>query len=107
MQWAERVARSHHERWDGTGYPHGLKGEAIPIEARVVAVADVLDALTHDRPYRRAWPLPKAIAEIATMRGTYFEPRIVDALLAMHSRNEFSPAFRSEERRVGKEVRSR
>ena len=93
MQMAERVARSHHERWDGTGYPHGLKGEAIPVEARLVAVADVLDALTHDRPYRKAWPMPKAIAEMAGMRGTYFEPRIVDALLAMHSRNEFSRAF--------------
>jgi putative two-component system response regulator len=90
MQVAERVARSHHERWDGTGYPHALKGEAIPIEARLVAVADVLDALTHDRPYRKAWPLAKAMAEIAAMRGTYFDPRVVDALMAMQSRNEIA-----------------
>jgi hypothetical protein len=93
MQVAERIARSHHERWDGTGYPHALKGEAIPIEARLVAVADVLDALTHDRPYRKAWPMGKAMTEIAGMRGTYFEPRIVDALMAMHSRDEFSRSF--------------
>jgi putative two-component system response regulator len=91
MQVAERIARSHHERWDGSGYPDGLAGEAIPIEARLVAVADVLDALTHERPYRAAWPLAKVLALIESNRGTHFDPRIVDALLALHPRGQSAP----------------
>ncbi len=81
LQIAEEIALSHHERWDGTGYPHGLAGEAIPISARIVAVIDVFDALTHDRPYKRAWPLADAVAEIRRQRARQFDPRVVDAFL--------------------------
>ncbi|WP_189012226.1 HD domain-containing phosphohydrolase [Deinococcus malanensis] len=77
---AEEIARTHHERWDGTGYPSGLVGEAIPITGRIVAVADVLDALTSDRPYKRAWPFEAAMAEIRAQAGRHFDPRVVAAL---------------------------
>ena len=85
MQLAERIARSHHERWDGAGYPDGRAGDAIPIEARLVAVADFLDALTHDRPYRQAWPLPRVLEELETRSGSHFDPTIVDAAIALHA----------------------
>jgi len=81
LQMAERIARSHHERFDGTGYPDGLAGEAIPIEARIVSVADVFDALTHARPYKVAWEVNEAIAEIKAQSGRQFDPRVVDAFL--------------------------
>ncbi|HEX2693827.1 MAG TPA: HD domain-containing phosphohydrolase, partial [Gemmatimonadaceae bacterium] len=83
---AERIARSHHERWDGKGYPDKHAGESIPIEARIVAVADFFDALTHSRPYRRAWTVERTIAKIVMERGEHFDPRIVDALLAVGRR---------------------
>jgi putative two-component system response regulator len=83
VQTAERIALLHHERWDGKGYPYGYAGERIPIEARVVAVADFLDALTHKRPYRPAWSIKKTIAEIVAGRGAHFDPAVVDALLAI------------------------
>ncbi len=83
VQTAERIALSHHERWDGNGYPYGYAGERIPIEARVVAVADFLDALTHKRPYRPAWSVKKTIAEIVAGRGSHFDPAVVDALLVI------------------------
>ena len=76
---AAAVVRSHHERWDGTGYPDGLAGEEIPLAARVFSAADVLDALTTDRPYRPACSLPYARAMITAERGTQFDPRVVDA----------------------------
>jgi putative two-component system response regulator len=63
------------------GYPRGLKGADIPIAGRIVAVADVYDALTHERPYKDAWPVPRALAEIVSKRGTHFDPVVVDALL--------------------------
>src|SRR5918911_4352347 len=75
----EDVVRFHHERWDGTGYPAGLKGEDIPLAARVFAVADALDALTTDRPYRPAVGFPEARAEIARSAGTQFDPGVVAA----------------------------
>lgn len=81
IKLAHSVALYHHERWDGTGYPFGLKGEAIPIEARIVAVADVFDALLNKRPYKEAWPVEKAVAEIENNRGKHFDPAIVDAML--------------------------
>ena len=77
---ASDVVRHHHERWDGDGYPDGLKGEDIPLTARVFAVADTLDALTTDRPYRPASPLSDARTEITAARGTQFDPAVVDAL---------------------------
>lgn len=81
IKLAHSVALYHHEKWDGSGYPFGLKGEAIPIEARIVAVADVFDALLNKRPYKEAWPVEKAVAEIETNRGKHFDPAIVDAML--------------------------
>lgn len=83
IQMARRIAASHHEWWNGNGYPEGLVGEQIPIEARIIAVADVFDALTHDRPYKKAWPLEDAIAEIRRQSGHQFDPRIVDAFLQL------------------------
>jgi putative nucleotidyltransferase with HDIG domain len=76
---AAKVVRSHHERWDGTGYPDGLQGEEIPLAARVFAVADVLDALTTDRPYRPRIPLAEARAMIVEAAGTQFDPMVVKA----------------------------
>jgi putative two-component system response regulator len=83
VQTAERIARSHHERWDAKGYPDRLAGERIPIEARVVAVADVFDALTHKRPYRPAWSLQKTLAMIGDESGGHFDPIVVTALLTL------------------------
>jgi len=80
---AVAVALCHHEWWNGQGYPFGLSGTAIPRCARVVAVADVLDALTSVRPYKAAWPLEAALAEIMARRGTQFESDCVDALEAV------------------------
>ncbi|MGH2754876.1 MAG: HD domain-containing phosphohydrolase [Actinomycetota bacterium] len=74
------IALGHHERWDGTGYPAGVAREAIPLPARILAVADVLDALMHDRPYKPAWPLERALQEILDGRGSQFAPDVVDAL---------------------------
>lgn len=83
MQLAEQIARTHHEHWDGRGYSPGLGGEDIPIAARIVAVADVFDALTHARPYKRAWTVEEAVAEIQEQRGRQFDPKVVDAFLEL------------------------
>ena len=80
---AEQVARTHHERWDGTGYPAGLAGEEIPLAGRIVAIVDVFDALTHDRPYKNAWSVDDALAEIDRGSGTQFDPDVVDAFLPL------------------------
>jgi HD-GYP domain-containing protein (c-di-GMP phosphodiesterase class II) len=80
------LVRSHHERWDGTGYPDGLGGEAIPLLARVVAVADTFDAMTTDRPYREGLPLDLALAEIDRGAATQFDPECVSAFLRLHVR---------------------
>ena len=80
---AAKVVRSHHERWDGTGYPDGLAGEEIPLAARVFSVADVLDALTTDRPYRPASPFAVAREMIVQGSGTQFDPRVVEAFAAI------------------------
>jgi putative two-component system response regulator len=82
VRMAEAIALAHHERWDGTGYPHAAAGDAIPLPARIVALADVYDALSSDRPYRAAWPRERVMAEIAAGRGTHFDPQVVDAFLA-------------------------
>jgi len=84
IQFAEEIARSHHERWDGSGYPHGLSGEAIPLLGRIVAVADVYDALTHARPYKAAWPVERAIAQLRADSGRLFDPRVVNAFLSIY-----------------------
>lgn len=77
---AELIAQSHHERWDGKGYPDRLSGADIPIEARIVSVADVLDALCSERPYKEAWPTEKAFAEVVSCSGSQFDPACVAAL---------------------------
>jgi len=79
LRAGEEIARTHHEWWDGTGYPTGLEGDEIPLFGRIVAVADVFDALTHERPYKAAWPVEEAVAEIGRLRGIQFDPRVVDA----------------------------
>jgi HD-GYP domain-containing protein (c-di-GMP phosphodiesterase class II) len=81
LQLAEVVALTHHERWDGHGYPHGLRGEDIPLPGRIVAVADVYDALLSGRPYKHAWQETEARAEIQAQSGTQFDPRVVRAFL--------------------------
>ena len=74
LQVATVIAASHHERWDGTGYPAGLVGQAIPLVGRVTAVADVFDALTHERPYKAAWTPEQAMLEIHRAAGSEFGP---------------------------------
>lgn len=78
-----QAVRHHHERWDGSGYPDGLAGAAIPLAARIIAVADVWDALTHDRPYRRALPVDEARAILVAGRHAHFEAGLVDCLLEL------------------------
>jgi putative two-component system response regulator len=75
------IALTHHEKWDGTGYPEGLVEEAIPIEGRVVAVADVFDALTNDRVYRPALPVEEAVAAMVEGRAKHFDPNLLDTFL--------------------------
>lgn len=82
IKLAHTVALYHHEKWDGSGYPFGLKGEDIPIEARIVAVADVFDALLSKRPYKEAWPVEKAIEEIKSQTNRHFDPAVVEAMMA-------------------------
>ncbi|HWI65544.1 MAG TPA: HD domain-containing phosphohydrolase [Symbiobacteriaceae bacterium] len=78
---AREIALTHHERWDGTGYPYGLAGEAIPLRGRIVAVADIFDALTHSRTYKAAWPMAAAVEEIGRMSGTHLDPTVVSAFM--------------------------
>lgn len=82
LKLAASIARHHHEKWDGSGYPSGLSGEQIPIEARIVALADVFDALTSVRPYKAAWPLEKALDYIREQSGLHFDPALVQAFLS-------------------------
>lgn len=79
---ARRIALGHHEKWDGSGYPEGLVGEAIPEEARIVAIADVFDALTSVRPYKRAWSVEEATAHLREQAGRHFDPRLVELFIA-------------------------
>ncbi len=83
MEMAASIARCHHEKWDGSGYPNGMVGEAIPIEARIVALTDVFDALTSNRPYKKAWSVDDALAEIERSVGSHFDPDLVPPFLAM------------------------
>lgn len=80
LQLSAEIALSHHERWDGTGYPSGLAGDAIPASARLVAVADVLDALVSNRPYRDKWPMDRAISHVKAQSGLHFDPRVIMVL---------------------------
>jgi putative two-component system response regulator len=83
LRMAERIALTHHEHWDGGGYPGALSGEQIPLPGRIVAVADVFDALTHERPYKDAWPVKEAVAEIFHQAGRQFDPVVVKAFLKL------------------------
>jgi putative two-component system response regulator len=81
MRLASIVARCHHEKWDGSGYPNQLQQESIPLEARIVAIADVYDALTSIRPYKNAWSHEDAVAFIRNNVGTHFDPHLVECFI--------------------------
>jgi putative two-component system response regulator len=83
MHVAEEIARHHHEWWNGKGYPHRLSGTGIPIAARITAIVDVFDALTHVRPYKPAWPVSQAMHEIRTLRGVQFDPDVTDLFMQL------------------------
>ena len=91
LKMAEEIAWTHHERWDGKGYLTGLTGDEIPLSGRIVAVADVFDALTHDRPYKEAWPIDQAVTQIVAESGTHFDPLVVDAFRALDKTELLAP----------------
>ena len=91
LQLAEEIALSHHERWDGTGYPLNLSEDAIPLSGRIVAVADVFDALTHARPYKVAWPVANAVEEIQRLSGRQFDPQVVAAFEMLNHQALLAP----------------
>jgi putative two-component system response regulator len=95
LHLAATVALTHHEKVDGTGYPHGLAGDAIPLEGRIAAVADVFDALVSDRVYRAAMPIDAALELMARDRGTHFDPDVFDAFATWAERSERAPAAAS------------
>ena len=86
LRAAEKIALTHHERWNGSGYPEGLEGEDIPLAGRIVSLVDVYDVLTHERPYKSAWSVDRALEEIRVQRGRQFDPRVVDAFLDVFER---------------------
>jgi putative two-component system response regulator len=83
LQLAEQIALTHHEHWDGSGYDPAMRGEAIPLVSRIVAVVDVFDALTHARPYKPAWPIEDAVAELERQSGRQFDPQVVSAFIEL------------------------
>jgi putative two-component system response regulator len=89
LEYAKILAGTHHEKWDGSGYPRGLRGEGIPLQGRLMAIADVYDALTSDRPYKKAFPHSQAVEIILKGRGTHFDPLLVDVF------EKFSDWFRT------------
>ena len=91
LRLAEQIAGSHHERWDGTGYPYSLAGDAIPVSGRITAVADVFDVLAHPRPHKQAWPLDKAVDEILAQSGRQFDPEVVGAFQRLDHRALLAP----------------
>ena len=93
VRLAETIALTHHERWNGEGYPAGLKGEAIPLAGRIAAVCDVFDALVNERPYKHAWTVAEACAEIRAQRGLQFDSAIADALLTVVDRHSNEPPW--------------
>ena len=102
IQAGALIALRHHERYDGTGYPDGLAGDNIPLEARIVAVADVFDALLSPRPYKPAWDIEAALDYILSQRGRHFDPRCVDALLESRERlHDICRRFSNTARRPG------
>ena len=99
VQLGEEIARTHHERWDGSGYPAGLKGEQIPLAGRICAICDVFDALRSRRPYKPPWTLDEALTEIARQRGRHFDPDLVDLFLPLAAQlgEELDPADDADE----------
>lgn len=97
LQMAETIALSHHERWDGLGYPRGLQGEEIPLAARIVALADVVDALSSDRPYRSRWPATRIRSEVMRQSGRQFDPQVVGAYVRVLERREEEVALNAVE----------
>lgn len=91
LRLAGQIALFHHEWWNGNGYLRGLVGEKIPIEARITAIADEFDALTHVRPYKAAWPLEQAVAEVSSQRAKHFDPDVVDAFMALEHQSLVDP----------------
>jgi response regulator RpfG family c-di-GMP phosphodiesterase len=89
LHTAREIAQNHHEKWDGSGYPHGLKGEAIPLSGRLMAVADVFDALVNKRVYKEPISADEALAIIRSESGKHFDPKIITAL------NSVEPSFKS------------
>jgi putative two-component system response regulator len=83
LRLAAEIARTHHERWDGNGYLAGLAGDDIPVSGRIATVADVFDALTHERPYKAAWDIDRAAAEVVSQAGRQFDPRVVESFKAL------------------------
>ena len=83
LRMARTIALAHHEKWDGSGYPNGLAGEGIPVEARIVAIADVFDALTARRPYKEPWPVPEAVDYIQSQAGRHFDPALVEHFVSL------------------------
>ena len=81
LRMAREIALNHHEKWDGSGYPRGIGGAEIPVEARIIAIADVFDALTSERPYKKAWPLEEAVQLLREQSGRHFDPELVELFL--------------------------
>lgn len=97
LKLAQEIALYHHEKWDGSGYPHKLKGEDIPLSARIVAIADVFDALTSERPYKKAWPVEKAIGLIEEEAGKHFDPDLVPIFISkLDEMLEIRDSFKDE-----------
>ena len=91
LRLAEQIAQTHHERWDGTGYPNALEADAIPLAGRITAVADVFDVLAHPRPHKKAWPCEQAAQEIADQAGRQFDPEVVAAFNRLDARSLLEP----------------
>jgi len=87
LEKALDIPYCHHEKWDGSGYPKGLKAEEIPLSARVFAIIDVFDALISDRPYRKAWSRKKTLKHIQDQSGKHFDPRVVEAFLKLNNQD--------------------
>ncbi|PTT98823.1 two-component system response regulator, partial [Pseudomonas sp. HMWF031] len=98
LKVAKSVSLTHHEKWDGSGYPKGLAGEDIPIEGRICAIADVFDALTSKRPYKDAWSIEKTVDFLQSQKGKHFEPRLVDLMIEIMPKIlDIKATFRDED----------
>lgn len=101
MRMAEEIALTHHERWDGSGYPHGTVGDNIPLSGRIVAVADIFDALTHTRPYKDSWTWKHAVAEVDKLGGKHLDPAVVDAFRRLEESGDLYELFAGDAPLIG------